>query len=347
MKFAIAGLILACTSTASAQKFDVKIVDRQDSATGYTYFAPGRFNSQSNANLNCYGDTSVNCYGSSTTNGTITAPHRISYEVRGATFTLLLPDGRAAVVNCESKYMPKFDYINRRSCRMPLVDDIRAEFHGDKAKLEWVVSLDGKKMQSETYKVLAILGSPQPDQPKQQVANVPLPSPAATVSNPKPSATPVSAPKARAAVYKSAPAATPAPAPAAKALSTPASAAKGVPTPDLFVWFDESAPTAGTPLLDVILTVRAYDGAVAILRKQRHGSVTVRTGANVLDPDYHPTTATLLSWHKRNPNSAPWVFYWLGEEVNGDVSVVHFQMTKRAYEELLALSASSDLRIRP
>lgn len=85
MKFAIAGLILACSSTASAQKFDVKIVGRKDSATGYTYFAPDHFNS--NANLNCYGDTSVNCYGSSTTNGIITAPRRISYEVRGATFT--------------------------------------------------------------------------------------------------------------------------------------------------------------------------------------------------------------------------------------------------------------------
>jgi hypothetical protein len=176
MKFAIAGLILAWTSTASAQKLDVKIVDRQDSATGYTYFAPGHFNSQSNANLNCYGDTSVNCYGSSTTNGTITAPHRISYEVRGATFTLLLPDGRAAVVNCESKYMPKGDYINRRSCRMPLLDDIRAEFHGDKAKLEWIASLDGKKMQSETYKVLAILGSPKSDQPKQQATPASAPT---------------------------------------------------------------------------------------------------------------------------------------------------------------------------
>jgi hypothetical protein len=39
---------------------------------------------------------------------------------------------------------------------MPLVDTIQAEFNGDKAKLIWVVSLDGKKTQSETYKVLAI-----------------------------------------------------------------------------------------------------------------------------------------------------------------------------------------------
>jgi hypothetical protein len=40
---------------------------------------------------------------------------------------------------------------------MPLVDEIQAEFHGNNAKLEWVVSIDGKKKQSETYKILAIL----------------------------------------------------------------------------------------------------------------------------------------------------------------------------------------------
>ena len=53
---------------------------------------------------------------------------------------------------------------NRRSCRIPLVDEIQAEFHGDNAKLEWPVSLDGKKMQSETYKIVAILGKPKSDQ---------------------------------------------------------------------------------------------------------------------------------------------------------------------------------------
>jgi len=79
--------------------------------------------------------------------------------VRGATFTLLLPDGRGAIVNCESKFAEHMagPAGNHRSCRVPLVDNITAEFKGDKAKLVWVVSLDGKKMQSETYKVLAVL----------------------------------------------------------------------------------------------------------------------------------------------------------------------------------------------
>ena len=40
---------------------------------------------------------------------------------------------------------------------MPLVDDIDVEFKGKNAKLYWVVSLDGKKTESETYTILAVL----------------------------------------------------------------------------------------------------------------------------------------------------------------------------------------------
>jgi hypothetical protein len=147
--------LAASAETAIAQKLSVTIIDRRDSATSYAYTAPAYFHSRSDSNVTCYGD--VSCSGSTTTTGSITPPRSISYQVRGATFTLQLPDGRGVVVNCESKYQPKFDYINRRDCRMPLVDNIEAEFHGNSAKLSWAVSLDGKKIQSETYKVLAIL----------------------------------------------------------------------------------------------------------------------------------------------------------------------------------------------
>jgi hypothetical protein len=64
------------------------------------------------------------------------------------------------VVNCESKYALKADYINRRSCRAPLVNQIQAEFDGDRAKLKWSVSLDGKKIESETYKILGVIDKP-------------------------------------------------------------------------------------------------------------------------------------------------------------------------------------------
>lgn len=178
MKVAISTLILACTASALAQKLEVKIVDRQDNETEYTYVVPGHFSSQSNSNstANCYGsDSNANCNGSTTTttNGYTMPARQVSYHVRGATFALQLPDGRVVVVNCESKFKERMagPAGNRRSCRKPLVDNIQVDFHGDKAKLEWVVSLDGKKTQSETYKILAILDKPKPAPSKPEPPN--------------------------------------------------------------------------------------------------------------------------------------------------------------------------------
>ncbi|HZP63381.1 MAG TPA: hypothetical protein VFB28_08200 [Terriglobales bacterium] len=164
MRLTIVAIIFGCTASGLAQKLDVKIVDRQDNETEYTYVVPSHFSSQSNSSANCNGnDSYVNCNGSTTTNGYSTPAHQVSYHVRGATFSLLLPDGRVAVVNCESKFAEHFagHAGNHRSCRQPFVENISADFQGDKAKLEWVVSLDGKKKQTETYKILAILDKPK------------------------------------------------------------------------------------------------------------------------------------------------------------------------------------------
>lgn len=131
---AVAGLILVCAASASAQKLDVKIIDRQGKEDEYDYAA-------------VYNNVAVGK----------------SFKVHGATFTLQLPDGRLAIVNCESKFAEHMAgrVGNRRSCRTPLVDSIQADFKGDNAKLIWPVSLDGKKMQSETYKILGILDKPK------------------------------------------------------------------------------------------------------------------------------------------------------------------------------------------
>ena len=131
---AFAGLILLCAGSATAQKLDVKIVDRQDKEDEYDYAA-------------VYGNRAVGK----------------TFKVRGATFTLQLPDGRLAIVNCEGKFAEHFAGRagNRRSCRTPVVDSIQAEFKGDNARLIWPVSLDGKKMQSETYKILGVLDKPK------------------------------------------------------------------------------------------------------------------------------------------------------------------------------------------
>ena len=131
---AVAGLILVCATSASAQKLDVKIIDRQDKEDEYDYAA-------------VYNNVAVGK----------------SFKVQGATFTLQLPDGRLAIVNCESKFAEHMAgrVGNRRSCRMPLVDSIQADFNGDKAKLIWPVSIDGRKMQSETYRILGVLDRPK------------------------------------------------------------------------------------------------------------------------------------------------------------------------------------------
>ena len=140
--------------------FEVRIIDRQDSATNYTYVVPGYWNSTSNTNVNCFDNIyNVNCNGSTRTTGSGAPAQRVSYQVNGATFSLQLPDGRVAVVNCASK-LNWTDWSNPtvyRSCRIPLVNNIQAEFDGDNAKLWWPVSIDGRKMESETYKILAVL----------------------------------------------------------------------------------------------------------------------------------------------------------------------------------------------
>jgi hypothetical protein len=166
MRTCFIGIIVIFTvAPAFGQKLAVKIINRQEGETQYTYVVPGYSSSNSNTNVNCSDSGSnVNCNGTTTTNGTSTPGHEVTFSVRGATYSLLLPDGRVAVVNCESKFAEHMAGAagNKRSCRMPIVDDIQADFGGDKAKLSWPVSLDGKKMASETYKILGVLSKNDP-----------------------------------------------------------------------------------------------------------------------------------------------------------------------------------------
>ena len=80
--------------------------------------------------------------------------------VRGAVLVLKLRDGRLANVACESKYALQGNGVNRRSCRIPGGNQLWAEFQGDKAKLTWLVSLDGSKVESETYNLTGITNQP-------------------------------------------------------------------------------------------------------------------------------------------------------------------------------------------
>jgi hypothetical protein len=164
----VLGLILLRDAPALAQKLDVKVIDRQDHTTDYSYVVPGYSSSTSTSSTNCTGDANtygsntninVNCGGTTTTNGYNMPALAGRFSVRGSTLSLLLPDGRIAVVNCDIKFAEHFAGAagNHRNCRIPLVDHFQADFNKDKAKLMWPVSLDGKKIESETYKILALL----------------------------------------------------------------------------------------------------------------------------------------------------------------------------------------------
>jgi hypothetical protein len=144
-------------SASQAQTMTVEIIDQMDSSTRYSYYVPEQSTTRANANATCYGASStVSCSGSAISRTTSTPARSGGYDVSGATLSLLLVDGRIAVVNCASKYALKADYVNRRSCRVPPSRYIQAEFKGDNAKLRWPVSLDGTKFQTETYKIIAV-----------------------------------------------------------------------------------------------------------------------------------------------------------------------------------------------
>ncbi|MGA2730577.1 MAG: hypothetical protein ABSE96_22415 [Terracidiphilus sp.] len=145
----------SCVRSASAQKLDATVLYRQNSDSDYSALIPGYSNPDSPdcaadlANAACYNPTQATATGST--------PNSISYYVTGTTLSLLLPDGKIAVVNCINKYSSKGTYILRRNCGMPLVEHVQAEFKGNVAKLEWPVGPDARKVESEKYKILAVL----------------------------------------------------------------------------------------------------------------------------------------------------------------------------------------------
>lgn len=158
-------IITLFLSAVSVQAFgkqlmDVVVVDRQDNASTYTYSVPGYSSSSSTLTANCTAfDSFGNCIGQANTTTFSSPGYTGSYQVRGATLTLKLPDNRMVVVNCASKvnWTEWSNPNTHRSCRIPLVNRIQAEFNKDNAKLRWPVSIDGKKLQHETYKIIAIL----------------------------------------------------------------------------------------------------------------------------------------------------------------------------------------------
>jgi hypothetical protein len=149
-----ATIALTMRPAAFAQTLLVHIVQRQNTKTELTAVIPDRAGDTADKSSTAEKKPAGSDKSTATTDkGTQTR----SYTVTGATLTLRLPDRRLVRVACESKYALRFDYINRRSCRTPPADEVTAEFNGDEAKLLWSVSLDNRKMQSETYTILNIM----------------------------------------------------------------------------------------------------------------------------------------------------------------------------------------------
>lgn len=152
----LAAMLMAlCAHSLCAQKLDVSVLYRQDSDISYHAVIPGYSGTAADVTGACTLDPDpANCPTSD--QGSDPARGEVSYMVVGTTLSLLLPDGRVAVVNCVNRYSAKSNYINRRSCGMPLVEHVEADFTAHSAKLKWPVGQDGK-IESETYKIVAIL----------------------------------------------------------------------------------------------------------------------------------------------------------------------------------------------
>jgi hypothetical protein len=148
--------LTAITPVIAAATLHVTIIDRQSSTSTYTYHVPARTTTTSTGNANCNAvGFSASCSGNGRTTAVSSPGYVGSYQVNGATLSLRLPDGRIAVVNCSHKV----GLTAMRSCRVPPVDDVEADFHGDKAKLRWSVSIDGRKKQDESYNIVAVLAA--------------------------------------------------------------------------------------------------------------------------------------------------------------------------------------------
>jgi hypothetical protein len=157
----------------------VTMTQQRMNESTYQFMVPGTVNTYRAGSSNCYGQTngtlyanvvgstvigtvngasSATCSGSETSNTTVTPARSVSYTLQGATLALQLPDGRTAVVNCNSKLnWTEWSGGPRRSCRIPTVTQFDVEFSGDKAKLIWRVGINGEKVVSETYDLIQIL----------------------------------------------------------------------------------------------------------------------------------------------------------------------------------------------
>jgi hypothetical protein len=152
-------LLLICVP-AVAQKLHVKVLEHSVNGTPFTKFVPGvsYSNGTTQANVNSYGNTAT---GTATSSGTsiYTPPHTVQVVVGHVDMVLLLPDGRRVAVSCDDHFWG-LTQAHQHYCKNPEVDEFEADFSGDKVKLKWGIGIDGKKTESETYRVGKVYPAP-------------------------------------------------------------------------------------------------------------------------------------------------------------------------------------------
>lgn len=107
----------------------------------------------------------------------------------------------------------------------------------------------------------------------------------------------------------------------------------------IFVWFDEEQPRPGAQVIEIVVTARAYEGVLSILREVRGADTSVRSGFSVLETNYHPPTFQLGTWIGRqsSPETLTSVFHWDDEVLGETTPVMDFYMTPHAYESVVSV----------
>jgi hypothetical protein len=148
--------LASCAPIAPAQKLEATVLNRQNSDVNYFAVIPGYTSPVAENSPTCALDPDPAECSPTGHNQLLSEQGEVTYNVVGTTLSLLLPDGRIALLNCVNKYSARGNYVNRRSCGMPMSEHVQAEINGKTAKLKWTVGTEGKN-ESETYKVVALL----------------------------------------------------------------------------------------------------------------------------------------------------------------------------------------------
>jgi len=164
---------LISAGSVAAQKVSVSVLYRQDSDIVYHAVIPGYSGPNADVTGACTLDPDpANCPDPKQNDDLKAAP---TYLLLGTTLSLGLPDGRIALVNCVSRHSANGNYINRHSCGMPLSERADAEFIGQSARLSWTLAANGNRVESETYRIVALLAKPADN--NNQVASNRSPNP--------------------------------------------------------------------------------------------------------------------------------------------------------------------------